>query len=293
MKKKMVTMLMLGVMAVMTACGNGEKADTTKETADSEVQEESGDEEDLEEDTEDEKDENMIPESPDDVKIDYSAIYKGGETFTVNEIATYQDRTDSLVSTYENDAKKKLYHYSERYEGGTKISGANRDIYFNDNTGESWWVNQDTGEIRKYSPAPEVDLSTCHSIQRVWEDFFEHFNLPWEYASETEDTYVFEVKEENAEKIKAVRHDAASLLHFTDAWLVDTFSVKDFTASCTYSKKGLGILEMKIDVDYEAPELLYGTNEIAHYSFCLTGSNYGSTSVEIPEDIINNVVEEE
>lgn len=55
MKKKMVTMLMLGVMAVMTACGSGEKADTTKETADSEVQEESGDEEDLEEDTEDEK----------------------------------------------------------------------------------------------------------------------------------------------------------------------------------------------------------------------------------------------
>ena len=37
MKKKMVTMLMLGVMAVMTACGSGEKADTTKETADSQT----------------------------------------------------------------------------------------------------------------------------------------------------------------------------------------------------------------------------------------------------------------
>ncbi len=292
MKKRVLAMLMIAGMGMMTACGSGDKTSDAKETAENEMQQEVDDAEELEEDTEDEKEENMIPESPDDVKIDYSAIYKGGETFTVNEVATYEDRNESLVSIYENDAKKKLYHYSKRYEGDTKIAGVNRDIYFNDNTGESWWVTQDTGEIRKSSPSPEVDLSTCHSIQRVWEDFFEYFNLPWEYASETEDGYVFEVKEENAEKLEAIKHDAASLLYFTDAWSVDLFSVKDFTASCTYSKKGLGLLEMKIEIDYEAPEL-YETKETAHYSFSLTGSNYESTSVEIPEDVINNAVEKE
>ena len=291
MKKRVLAMLMIAVMGTMTACGSGDKTSDAKETAENEMQQEVDDEEELEEDTEDEKEENMIPESPDDVKIDYSAIYKGGETFNVVETATCGDNEESMVKLYENDTKKKLYHYSQKYDGTARVIGLNVERYADENTGEVWNANYDTGEITKSYPAPEIDISTYKTIQMIWEHLFDQFCLPWEYASETEDAYVFEVKKENIKEIDDLRHNAGSLLDWTKAWNTDRFTVTDFTASCTYSKKGLGLLEMKIEADYAEQEF-FGSGE-AHYSLSLTGSNYGSTSVEIPEDILNNAVEKE
>ena len=81
MKKKMVTMLMIGTMAVMTACGTASKNDTVSDTAtvktDGNVKEDKSENDTKKDDAE--------AVSVDDVKFDLrDLLVDGGSTYTTD-----------------------------------------------------------------------------------------------------------------------------------------------------------------------------------------------------------------
>ena len=101
MKKKMVTMLMIGTMAVMTACGTASKNDTVSDTTTVEtggnVKEDKSENDTKKDDTE--------TVSVDDVKFnDIDVCVNGGSTYNIVEKYTSETSSSTICLLYTSDA---------------------------------------------------------------------------------------------------------------------------------------------------------------------------------------------
>lgn len=280
MKKKMVTMLMIGTMAVMTACGTASKNDTLSDTTtvetDGNVKEDKSENDTKKDDAE--------AVSVDDVKFDSrDLIINGGGTYKVKQIYDSQN----ISSTIHNEWEKN--YVSNIDEGLLHTWGYTSLSRNNDTETITYDKYQDNNNNMVYDYSSETNLVTkthkdnlafvCEAVASNWQEIF---NLPWTLSSETTDEFIFTLSEDT---------DFTELLDKEEIEYGYDPNISNLTASYVYSKNGTKLQSINIEfylnkIDNE------GNPYTPYYSFSLTSSNLGNTTVEIPEEIINNAVEE-
>lgn len=280
MKKKMVTMLMIGTMAVMTACGTASKNDTVSDTTT--VETDGNVKEDKSENDTKKDDAEVV--SVDDVKFDSrDLIINGGGTYKVKQIYDSQN----ISSTIHNEWEKN--YVSNIDEGLLHTWGYTSLSRNNDTETITYDKYQDNNNNIVYDYSSETNLVTkthkdnlafvCEPVASNWQEIF---NLPWTLSSETTDEFIFTLSEDT---------DFTELLDKEEIEYGYDPNISNLTASYVYSKNGTKLQSINIEfylnkIDNE------GNPYTPYYSFSLTSSNLGNTTVEIPEDIINNAVEE-
>ena len=242
MKKKMVTMLMIGIMSAMTACGTASKNDTVSDTTtietDGNVKENKSENDTKKDDAE--------AVSVDDVYFDgRDAIVDGGSTYNIKEEISCISDSSSI-----KEIKNMTFEIPEGLV--FHIKGDYQE-YRNDNLEENNtfdnYYNREDNSIYEFdstmtSPIKYIDEHQSMGsgyLESIWSKIF---NLSWTLKS---------------------------------AYIYDK------------NKMALSSIELSFDINHTDS---YGTNFLNHYKFELESSNIGNTTVEIPEDIINNAVEE-
>lgn len=277
MKKKMVTMLMIGVMAVMTACGSSNKNDTVSDTTtvetDGNVKEDKSENDTKKDDAE--------AVSVDDVKFnDIDVCVNGGSTYNIVEKYT-SETSSSTIESYENNTYE--------YNGNSPIHVVSTNKKIRNNV-----IEEEEIYDRYYDNLNDIIYNSSNDIiskknldyhisgeELITVGFEEVFKLPWTFETETNDNYIFTLDNNT---------DFSNLYYKFDMIYEDT-TIDNLNASYIYSKDGTKLQTINLSFDINK-NYANGTEAKQTYSFSLTSSNLGNTTVEIPEDIINNAVEE-
>lgn len=280
MKKKMVTMLMIGTMAVMTACGTASKNDTVSDTTT--VETDGNVKEDKSENDTKKDDAEVV--SVDDVKFNQFDMYvKGGGTYITKQHYDESNVSGSITQDGENIYMfdfDKPYFYMKSH--GIKYINENVEY---DNTSDKYY---DTKNDIVYIDSDKTDqiikkeIKDIKGAECLAESYHYIFELPWTLESETDNEYIFTLPENT---------DFTKILDTRDIAYDDTTTFSNISASYVYNKNGTKLQSIVIKFDLEQIDD-EGNPYTPHYSFSLTSSDLGNTTVEIPEDIINNAVEE-
>lgn len=301
MKKKMVTMLMLGAMAVMTACGSSDK---NVDTAAADEVSDDIDLDDLDEnvtimtstdgegnttttiirnDDLDKKDDGII--GVDDVKFDERDLaVEGGSTYETKTYYGYETKYWSHLfdanSTYELSPETSCSHVF-----GHVLRHDSLDL---DRTYDNYYDDENDIQYRNYSDEGKLIKRKMNDTyynqgKHLTESYKEIFELPWTLESETDDEYIFTLSED---------------ADFSD--LFDKYEIindkgdpmMNFKASYVYGKDGSKLHSINLEFNFDKEDE-YGNPYTPSFKFSLTASKFGNTIVEIPEDVINNAVEEE
>ena len=279
MKKKMITMLMIGTMAVMTACGTASKNDTVSDTTtvetDGNVKEDKSENDTKKDDAE--------AVNVDDVKFDSRDIMVSGGTYKVKQIFDSQ----SISSTHHKEWEKNYVYNTE--EGLLHTWGYTSHSINDDTETITYDKYQDNNNNIVYNYSSDTNLWTkthkdhlgfvSDPVVANWQEIF---NLPWTLSSETPDEFIFTLSEDT---------DFTQLLDIQEIDYGEDPDVSNLKASYVYSKNGTKLQSINIEFYMDKSDS-YGNPYTPSYSFSLTSSDLGNTTVEIPEDIINNAVEE-
>ena len=276
MKKKMVTMLLIGVMAVMTACGTASKNNTVSDTTTVET-DENVKEDKSENDTK--KDDAEVV-SVDDVKFnDIDVCVNGGSTYNIVEKYT-SETSSSTIESYENNTYE--------YNGNSPIHVVSTNKKIRNNVIEEEIYDRYYDNLNDIIYNSSNDIISKKNLdyhisgeELITVGFEEVFKLPWTFETETNDNYIFTLDNNT---------DFSNLYYKFDMIYEDT-TIDNLNASYIYSKDGTKLQTINLSFDINK-NYANGTEAKQTYSFSLTSSNLGNTLVEIPEDIINNAVEE-
>lgn len=277
MKKKMVTMLMIGTMAIMTACGTASKNDTVSDTTT--VETDGNVKEDKSENDTKKDDAEVV--SVDDVKFnDIDVCVNGGSTYNIVEKYT-SETSSSTIESYENNTYE--------YNGNSPIHVVSTNKKIRNNV-----IEEEEIYDRYYDNLNDIIYNSSNDIiskknldyhisgeELITVGFEEVFKLPWTFETETNDNYIFTLDNNT---------DFSNLYYKFDMIYEDT-TIDNLNASYIYSKDGTKLQTINLSFDINK-NYANGTEAKQTYSFSLTSSNLGNTTVEIPEDIINNAVEE-
>ncbi len=277
----MVTMLMLGIMTVITACGSSNKNDVvssnTETDADSNI-------DTSKKTTKHDKTEVV---SVDDVHFDSRdlAMY-GGSTYDIKEERSCTTPSASFKTfsnmTYEiAELDNHLTHMIEsnqKYMRDETVIDSSYDAYYNDEDNIMYILDSTTTTPQKYTPTNRQFGSDY--LAKSWEKIFD---LPWTLKSETDDEFIFGLENDT---------DFSDITELNVMIVDEDDEVSNLVASYTFDKNNsiLTSIELSFDIDHVDRA---GEKSLNHYSFELTSRNLGNTKVEIPEDIINNAVEKE
>ena len=280
MKKKMVTMLMIGTMAVMTACGTASKNDTLSDTTtvetDGNVKEDKSENDTKKDDAE--------AVSVDDVKFNQFDMYvQDGGTYILNQHYDESNVSGSITKDGENIYKINIdepYFYMKSH--GAEYKNGNTEY---DNTSDRYYDTKNSVVYIDSSKTDQVikkEMECINGAEYIAESHSYIFDLPWTLETETEDELIFTLSEDT---------DFTELLDKEEIEYGYDPDISNLTASYVYSKNGTKLQSINIEfylnkIDNE------GNPYTPYYSFSLTSSNLGNTTVEIPEEIINNAVEE-
>ena len=189
MKKKMVTMLMIGTMAVMTACGTASKNDTVSDTTtvetDGNVKEDKSESDAKKDDAE--------AVSVDDVYFNgRDTIVKGGSTYSIKEEISCISDSSSI-----KEIKNMTFEIPEGLV--FHIKGDYQE-YRNDNLEENNtfdnYYNREDNSIYEFdstmtSPIKYIDEHQSMGsgyLESIWSKIF---NLSWTLKSETNNEFIF------------------------------------------------------------------------------------------------------
>ena len=278
MKKKMVTMLMIGIMTVMTACGSSNKNDTVPDNT---VTETDGNvkEDNTKNDSKQDKTEVV---SVDDVKFDcIDVCVNGGCTYNIIEEYTSQT-SSSTIESYENNTYK--------YNGNSPIHVISTNKKLRNNT-----IEEEEIYDRYYDNLNDIIYNNSNGIiskenldyhisgeELITVGFEEVFMLPWTLEKETNENYIFTL---NNDTDFSNLYDKFNMIY-------ENATIDNLNASYIYSKDGTRL--QTINLSFNLNKIYDDGKEAKQtYSFSLTSSDLGNTTVEIPEDIINNAVEAE
>lgn len=280
MKKKMITMLMIGVMAVMTACGTASKNDTVSDTTT--VETDGNVKEDKSENDTKKDDAEVV--SVDDVKFNVSDLTSNeGSTYEVKKQCSFEDpyfsRKNKTYMIYEMN-KEDLTHISyefENYVNDELDKKGSKDFYYDLNNRIKYTYNKNENLITK-----SVDEELNDGYMRLSNQLKDIFSLPWKLENETENELFFTLSKDD---------DFKTLIEEQGLHFEEHDSISNLKASYIYNKDGTKLQSINLSFDIDASEI-ENDGSFQHFEFSLTASNVGNTIVEIPEDIINNAVEE-
>lgn len=280
MKKKMVTMLMIGTMAVMTACGTASKNDTVSDTTT--VETDGNVKEDKSENDTKKDDAEVV--SVDDVYFNgRDTIVKGGSTYNIKEEISCISDSSSI-----KEIKNMTFEIPEGLV--FHIKGDYQE-YRNDNLEENNtfdnYYNREDNSIYEFdstmtSPIKYIDEHQSMGsgyLESIWSKIF---NLSWTLKSETNNEFIFGL--ENNDDFSNITDQSIMAVNEND-------EISNLVSSYIYDKNKMALSSIELSFDINHTDS-YGTNFLNHYKFKLESSNIGNTTVEIPEDIINNAVEE-
>ena len=297
MKKKMVTMLMIGIMAVMTACGSADKNSTS--TSDDVNLDDVDENVTIMTSTDGEgnttttiiKDDDQSNEDDGVVSVDGKVLDESNKIVTSNEGSTYEvkkqcsfedpyfSRKNETYMIYEMD-KEDLTHISyefQNYINNELEQKVAKDFYYDANNKIKYTYNIDENLITK-SIDEELNDGTMR-LANQWKDIF---SLPWKLENETENELIFTLSKDD---------DFKTLIEGQDLHFEEHDSISNLKASYIYNKNGTRLQSINLSFDIDASEI-ENDGSFQHFEFSLLASNIGNTTVKIPEDIINNAVEE-
>lgn len=279
MKKKMVTMLLIGVMAVITACGTASKNDTVSDTTT--VETDGNVKKDKSENDTKKDDAEVV--SVDDVKFDLrDLLVDGGSTYTTDLSYIFKTPVTSVNNNEHNkyefneDLPVHIINETKNYYNDSIDFENSFDIYYDTENNIKYIKNLDTDQITKKE---ETHIS---GSMYLYSHFREIFDLPWTLENETDDELIFTIPKDT---------DLSSLFEKYEISNNQNDPIINLTASYIYSKNGSKLQSISLNFDIDKIDS-YGNAYTPHFQFSLIASNLGDTMVEIPEDIINNAVEE-
>ncbi len=296
MKKKMVTMLLIGVMAVMTACGSGDKNsaavsdDINLDDVDENVTIMTSTDGEgnttttiIRDDDQSAEDDGVV--SVDDVKFNVSDLTSNeGSTYEIKQQCSfekqYSSREHEMCMVYKM-SKDNLTHISyefQNYVNDELDKKGSKDFYYDLNNRIKYVCNKNENLITK-----SVDEELNDGYMRLSNQLKDIFDLPWKLKTETDNELIFSLSEED---------DFKTLIENQNLYPKEKAPISNLTASYIYGKNGTKLQSIDLSFDIDATEI-ENDGSFQHFEFSLTESNVGNTTVEIPEDIINNAVEEE
>lgn len=273
-------MLMIGIMSAMTACGTASKNDTVSDTTtietDGNVKENKSENDTKKDDAE--------AVSVDDVYFDgRDAIVDGGSTYNIKEEISCISDSSSI-----KEIKNMTFEIPEGLV--FHIKGDYQE-YRNDNLEENNtfdnYYNREDNSIYEFdstmtSPIKYIDEHQSMGsgyLESIWSKIF---NLSWTLKSETNNEFIFGL--ENNDDFSNITDQSIMAVNEND-------EISNLVSSYIYDKNKMALSSIELYFDINHTDS-YGTNFLNHYKFELESSNIGNTTVEIPEDIINNAVEE-